>query len=83
VEPVCQIDRSNSGKEIRIPGDRFCPALGGGMIFYICDQCIEESICPQCKGCGQIDIKHGTSPVARERCDLCLGSGEFDYKSLT
>jgi hypothetical protein len=72
----------NWGKEIKIPGDKFSPPLRGGMTFHICDQCIKESICPQCHGGGKMFIKRGTAPGGIEVCDLCGGSGKFDYITL-
>jgi DnaJ-class molecular chaperone len=70
----CQICGEDGVKEIKIPGK--------DIIFYVCDQCIKERECPQCGGRGEINIKHGSDPVEVEMCDLCLGSGEFDYLAL-
>lgn len=79
---LCKICRMNWGKEITIPGHKFSPPLSGSMTFYVCNQCVKENICPQCHGGGMIFIKRGAAPGGTEECDICGGSGEFNYRTL-
>ena len=78
---ICHACRARHTEPLEVPKEMFSPALIESAAFYICTDCRGEGICPQCVGSGKASYrKEGESDIGP--CDLCDGTGEFDYRTL-
>lgn len=78
---ICHACRARHTAPLAVPKEMFSPPLIESAAFYICIDCRSEGICPQCLGSGKISYrKAGESDLGP--CDLCGGTGGFDYRAL-
>jgi hypothetical protein len=78
---ICHACRARLTDPLVVPKELFSPPLIEAAAFFVCIACRSEGICPQCLGSGRVSYRSaGGSEV--ESCDLCGGSGEFDYRLL-
>jgi DnaJ-class molecular chaperone len=81
MDNLCEICNMEFGREVKISKDNFFPTLKEDKIYNVCDECIEKCECPRCQGIGNSVAKQGTKPPETLVCDLCRGTGKFDYNS--
>jgi hypothetical protein len=78
---ICRACRVRRTAPLEVPKELFSPPLIESAAFYICLDCRAEGICPQCLGSGTTFFrKAGEAQLGP--CDLCGGTGEFNYRTL-